>query len=705
MPRLPLASHNVLPQTPSIGAVPRQRGPKRGLAGTHVLQYPNTGAKPMAWQFQLGPITDGTPAAIAQPAVPQPQATNIRRAPGLPGMANASRASVVPALSDLVLRTDQQRRRVGPDGTPSPITLERGPIRPSQVPRMTLRDMQKRSLGGGSLTPPDRTAEFLTLRNLQSANAQMQAGHPVTGQVSPETEAIASQAWAEGQRPQGPFDQAGWENASAQLQSRLASEGRAILDSRAAGNEELRRQMFARTGNRSPNTVMRGRYWMGPVATEEAVAPTGMNLDQQRELLETIRYRDQERASARDRILAGGGLPTAPRSGLGGLIDRLLPPQRYDISTDPRPGFAEQAARIEEAKAKRQRYLAGVGEYEGRGPADRAAAIAAKRAPVVANAMADRQERNWRMSGGPQQLAFDNALAAQAVARSPIAGAEMFRARAAAQEAALNREIQREELQIRRDMMRGDFDERRMARLDAMKMQQAQLGFEREQRAAQIGLGRDSLAAQLEQGRQQHAESMQQGTERMEQIRAQGRTAANEQTMQRQMLQSQRRDQLRTQYPEASEEQIEAQLNREFGGAPTSGAAGAPGMDMAGEPGIPAGGTAAGGAPALPLWAQGKTPQEVVRIGTAIGWPDGALNALVQQISGNPTANVEYPTGVGFLNRYLGLKQVGNFLGNLFSPGAPYGGREMLRPDYIRPSRRGVRMTRETADWARRAAG
>jgi len=297
----------------------------------------------------------------------------------------------------------------------------------------------------------------------------------------------------------------------------LASEGQGILDRRAAGNEELRRQVFARTGNRNPDTAMRGRYWMGPGAAQEAPAPTGMNLEQHRELLEGIRYRDQERASARDRIQAGGGLPTAPRSGLGGLIDRVLPPKRYDIASDPRPAFAEQAARIDAAKSKRQRYLAGEGEYEGRGPAERAAAIAEKRAPVVANAMADRQERNWRMSGGPQQLAFDNALAAQAVARSPMAGAAMFRARAAAQEAALTRDIQREEMQLRRDLMRGDFDERRAARVDSMKMQQAQLGFQRSQLDAQTGLGRDSLTvqregmdAQREQDQRQHDFAMKQ---------------------------------------------------------------------------------------------------------------------------------------------------------------------------------------------------
>lgn len=442
-------------------------------------------------------------------------------------MAGASRAPGVPtpaggrqgALSDALFRRNLQGQPINKDGTLQKFEFTRGPYDPSKGFGLSLRDMQMQSSGSTVQTPTFDASVPATLENLQLANAQGRAGQPVTGRVSPATEATAARAWSEGQRPQGPYDQAGWGNASQQLQQKLSAEASQAKADRLTGNEDLRRQMFARTGNRSPSTKMRGAYWMGPGAAAESPAPTGLGLDQQRELLQGVNYRDQQRAAARDRIQAGGGLPTAPRTGFGGLMDRLLPKKSYDIATDPRPGFADQAARIEGAKAKRQRYLAGAGEYEGRGPAARAASIAAQRAPVVANAMADKEERNWRMSGAPQQQAFENALAAQAVARSPMAGAAMFRARAAARESALNRDIQREELGLKRDMMRGEFDERRATRLDAMKMQQAQMGLEREQMTSQMGLGREGIGLQRELGQNALHQDELQHRERLEEMR------------------------------------------------------------------------------------------------------------------------------------------------------------------------------------------
>jgi hypothetical protein len=317
--------------------------------------------------------------------------------------------------------------------------------------------------------------------------------------------------------------------------------------------------------------------------------------------------------------------------------------------------------------------------------------------------MADKEERNWRMSGGPQQVAFDNALAAQAVARSPMAGAEMFRARFAAREMDLNRQIQREELGLKRDMMRGDFGERRAARLDAMKMLQAQMGLEREQMTSQMGLGRESLAAQLEQGRQQHAQSMQQGEQSLEAIRAQGRQTGGQLDLQNQMFRNQRRTELKVQYPQASEEQLNALLDKEFGTAPLGpGAPAAPvgtGVGSGTQPGSPAGQTGA-----LPLWAAGMTGQQILDYATDQGWSDISINGLLQ--SRDPNSNVAYPggysalaTGGRFWKRLLPAL-IGNYKAGALTDLGEQGSSMYERPD--RKRSRLIDATPEQREWARR---
>ena len=211
----------------------------------------------------------------------------------------------------------------------------------------------------------------------------------------------------------------------------------------SVGGAEERTFMNAPLRNPPPSLAgaVAGRRQMIPMTEEERTKSL--------ELLGAQSAKDMARADMRQQIAQAGGIQQPKRGGLAGFMDNMLGRQQPGLdpsalSPEQQSTFAD-VQRGEAAKAKRAAYLAGTGEYAGRGPQDRADAIAAERAPVTANAQQDAQERRWRMSGGPQQQMLNNYMAA----RNPALALGMMRQNQENQRAMLDAQIQREELGIR----------------------------------------------------------------------------------------------------------------------------------------------------------------------------------------------------------------------------------------------------------------
>ncbi len=314
----------------------------------------------------------------------------------------------------------------------------------------------------------------------------------------------------------------------------------------------------------------------------------------------------------------------------------------------------------------------------------------AARALIAQRGMAEAANRTARIEARRAATLPPNPLQMMAM-RNPALALGMQRMALDAQQANLDRAIQREELDIRRSALTGDLDERKQARLDAMKQQQAENDLKRQQLDQSGELGRAGIA----QDERQHQERMQQGQQQIEEIRSRSQLGQNEQSMQKQMLRNQRMGELRLQYPDAPLEQLNDQLDREMGPATTQVI---PSPQQAPPGNVPpTQNKAAEGA--LPLWAQGKSPDEIVKIGTQMGWPDSAINGILHTM--NQTANVEYPSG------WSSLGEAGGLLSSLLNPLGDYPRelKQMQRPDYVRPNSRKVKprdMTPEQLYWTRR---
>lgn len=206
------------------------------------------------------------------------------------------------------------------------------------------------------------------------------------------------------------------------------------------------------------------------------------------ELLEGVKYRDSQRKLARDALEKAGGIRTPRTSGLGGLIDRVLPPKTVtadDISGgEVRPFFAQQVLDMEAQKAKREDYVKNVLPNKPPRPWTM----------VNTNAAADRAARQWRMSGGPQMAAMQNA----AMMRDPRAGVEMMRMGLMAQEARLDREIEREKVAIARDAEKNRDTAEREKRVQDMEMHKQQIGVQREQIEGQRKTAQEQIGVQRE---------------------------------------------------------------------------------------------------------------------------------------------------------------------------------------------------------------
>lgn len=172
----------------------------------------------------------------------------------------------------------------------------------------------------------------------------------------------------------------------------------------------------------------------------------------------------------------------------------------------------------------------------------------------------------------------------------------------------------------------------RMSGAPQQQAQQQQFARYMMERNPALALGMmrtQSDAYQAELGRQQDTR---QHLERMGAINAGNANATAEQTMQKQMLRNQRREQLHTEVgPEGDPEAIERQLDLEFGPMP----------------GAPSGATPPAATSSLPLEFQGKTPEQIIAIGRS-RWgntpeADAKINELLKRR--HPGASVEYPSG------------------------------------------------------------
>lgn len=127
----------------------------------------------------------------------------------------------------------------------------------------------------------------------------------------------------------------------------------------------------------------------------------------------------------------------------------------------------------------------------------------AARALIAQRGMAEAANRTARIEARRAATLPPNPLQMMAM-RNPALALGMQRMALDAQQANLDRAIQREELDIRRSALTGDLDERKQARLDAMKQQQAENDLKRQQLDQSGELGR----AQIAQDQAQHDENM-----------------------------------------------------------------------------------------------------------------------------------------------------------------------------------------------------
>lgn len=468
---------------------------------------------------------------------------------------------------------------------------------------------------------------------------------------------------------EGAMANKNWNSAGQMLLQRDIQGARDYNAQRAEQTGGLRQQMFGRLGNRGSSPEARGIGWQGPTVAEpqhvpgQLVARTPQQEAGDAELMERQTYRDQMRENMRQQIKAAGGFKAPRTSGIGGLIDRVLPPKQLNADDFQRPFFAQQVLDQEAQKAKRQRYLAGEGEYAGKGPQERQAAIAQERMPITLNAMMKSGARQGRiqdrLSGGPQQRMLNNYMAM----RNPGIAMESMRMNTAMQIANANRELDREELGLKRDALKYGMDESKQNRLDAIQarrdeMQQRQTEFSGQQGLAQQGLGlqREGLSSADKRGQQMFDLQKQQGDLQLEEMRAKNRPTAMERLGAIEQMASQG----------VPRDVAERRVDNALGSATPVASSGTPGRPI-GQPVMsttsdkklyrPGSRIPDDLAQAAEAARSANDPQLLVAEAQRLGYHPGAVDSMWKTIMGNKKVSVAKPQGTRLWD------VISNFLG------------------------------------------
>ena len=260
--------------------------------------------------------------------------------------------------------------------------------------------------------------------------------------------------------------------------------------------------------------------------------------------------------------------------------------------------------------------------------------------------------------------------------RNPAFALGMQRMALDAQQANLDRDIQREELAIRKDALKGDVDERRETRLQAMKMQQADNELKKQQLDQSGELGRGGLA----QDQAQH-------DERMQELRNQNSRYDSELQRDTNEKRAATRIQLKHDNPYWSENDLNAELDRLFPSQPTAGLAGssAPAPGDGGQAGPPRENTLPNGKPyyvpgrdiprdlknVAASAVQSGDPTEFARAASAMGFEPEHIDSMWRKIVGNRTASIAEPEGPTLLG------SIGNSLFNWWNDGGIPSGHPM----------------------------
>jgi len=277
------------------------------------------------------------------------------------------------------------------------------------------------------------------------------------------------------------------------------------------------------------------------------------------------------------------------------------------------------------ADSSNSRWMAAREERQGRRDAAREL-IAQRGMAQAANRTARIEARkNANMPMNPMQ---------QMAMRNPAFALGMQRIALDAQQANLDRDIQREELAIRKDALKGDVDERRETRLQAMKMQQADNELKKQQLDQSGELGRAGLA----QDQMQHED-------RQKELQIQGsRYDAEIQQQKRGEFSANYRD-IAGQNPGWTHNQIMQELNRRTGAPAT-------------DPNATQGGTGQGAGQVQPAPAPGDVDgrlSDLYKAGDFAGFEQMArgmgldIDDLYRKLSGKSSANRKYPEGMTFL--------------------------------------------------------
>jgi hypothetical protein len=723
MSRLPLAMHNVPQPAPSPLAKSRILGPPRkrpvtggpvtpggpasplggGLAPSGPMPSPmangvnplqprsNAAPEPSLLQHASMPASavTGTPQGKQwlQDTLAANNITSLRDKPPArgPGIANAvmrtdktgraidaSGQPIQGGPQNAVMRTDTTGRQVNADG--SPMT---GPMISTLLAQVSAPQGQGPMAGVQRPAPGNPGYEGLTSDQViakSESDARSQLDDP---NYMPETQ----QGWEAKQARQNEL--AGQRRA-ASVQDMLSGGG-----TRAMGENGM--PLVNASGAHLPNTVQGsvgasgapvfrpdGTRMVEPVggwgqperSSGQMIPRSAQDKARDKELLDQARYNSDMRAQAKQEIMDSGGFG-GPRQGLlGGLMDRVMGPQKApDYRDSKHPGFADDVIRMEAAKEKRQRYLNSEGEYAGRGRAEKEAKqqVFEDRRIAIGQAKADARRgrlearKNASMPIDPMQ---------QMAMRNPAFALGMQKLSIDAQQADLDRQIQREELGIRRDALTGGQDERKQARLDAMKVQQSNLQLEKDRLAQQGSLGQAGIA----QDQAQHDERMQQGQIQIEDARSRNATDQREANTQEAIARAQIRTQIDATHPNASEEEKQRLVNQAMGGGAASAPA-APGPGGA-APGQPAPGQPAPAPPtdpnaAIPEEVRGMEPADIVTKGRDLGWSDEKINEILAKKTGSTASTVDNPDGS---------------LGGIFGPSGSFNPARRVRGlnDYIR---------------------
>ena len=710
MSRLSIAQHN-MPAKPSLsppvqpGVFPPKKKPVPSLAGA--VGLPSPSRMPGA---EVGIVGQGVPrSSIDVEMIPPMRATMPRSAAlstpegkqwlqdtldanGTTSLSRKPPASALnfrdavwrstdvpsgPVMTDGLLRKDSQGRQVDQQGNvvPGGISLLNATAPRGQGP-----------IAGITRPAPDdpKTPEeaLQRINALKDTADRIRNGIAPPGSQLPQTQATSDQLSAEGERYRQSLDNPVMpSNLSPQGQEAWGARQQEIAGQRRAVSVQ---DMLSGNGTRAmgengmpirngsgaplPNTVQGsvgadgspvyrpdGSRMVEPVGGWGAAPSTGQMIprtEQERardsELLDAARYKSDMRAQQRAEIEQAGGFG-GPRPGmLGGLMDRVMGPQAGpDARNFSRPGFADDVIRMEAAKAKRERYLNSQGEYAGRGRAERQAVLQERKDRVAARGMEQAANRTARIEARKAASLPMNPMQAMAM-RNPALALGMQRIQNDAQQADLDRQIQRQELEIRRDALRGEQDDRKQARLDAMTAQKAQLQLEQQRLGQEGELGRAGIA----QDQQQHDRMMQQGEERLAEVKRQGTRADQE-------VEQAKRDRYTALYNQValenrgwSPQQIRAEVDRRNGTIPEAAAGANPdaGTSSASPTQTPkqfkVGDMVEGRLSDLYKTGDFATFEAEAR---AAGYDKDSIDAMYQTLSGRGSARRGQPEGQGFM--------------------------------------------------------